>query len=108
GQAECAAVTQPRRGRCNGGRSRALRLTKGVALDALAVAVVVDVEAAREAEPDVERKRADERAGAIPAILEQRCERRNILRKPKSGILADAVLERIASRQDVRVRRQGD
>ncbi len=69
-------------------------------------AVVVDVEAAVEPEPRVERERADERAGPVTAILQDRGEGRSIGRKPKPGVVPDAVLGGKTAAQYVCVRRK--
>ena len=69
-------------------------------------AVVVDVEAAREAEARVEREGAHEGAGAVAARLQQRGQRVGPGREAEAGVVAHAVVEREAAREDVRVGRQ--
>src|SRR5206468_431841 len=69
---------------------------------------VVHVKAACEAEPRRERKRADERAGAIAARVQDRRERVDRRRETEAGVVADAVIDGIAPRENVRVRRQRD
>ena len=75
--------------------------------DAALADVAVDVEALREAELPVEGKCADECAGGQAALA---CDLRQCLRllvQPVAGVVPDAVLERVASREDARMRRQG-
>ena len=69
--------------------------------------VVVDVEPAVQPESRVQRERAHERAGAIAALLQARGQRGRARGEAEAGVVAHAVLERIAAREDVRVRRQG-
>ena len=69
-------------------------------------AVVVLVESACEAEPRVERERADERAGPIAARLEDRGERVERCRESEPGVVADPVFGREPAGEDVRVGRK--
>jgi hypothetical protein len=65
--------------------------------------IVVLIEPTREAETRVQRKGADEGARSVPPRFEDRRQRVHGLRKPEPGVVPDAVHERIAARQDVRV-----
>ncbi len=101
-----AALAHPLECGGDGRRRRALGHAEGDVGFALGEAVVVDVEAARQAEAGVEREGADEGAGAIAARVEQRRERVGGGRETEAGVFADAVAERIDAREDVGVRRQ--
>ena len=70
--------------------------------------IVVDVETWRQTEARIERKGADERAGAVVPRAQQRRQRRDLRRKTEAGVFAHAVAERIQAREDGGMRRQGD
>ena len=68
--------------------------------------VVVRVESAREAEPRVEHERADERAGAVPGVVQKRGERRRAGGERGGAVVADAVRRRCEAGKNGRVGRQ--
>ena len=70
--------------------------------------IVIGVEADAQAETAIERKPADERAGREPRGLQQCRDRRPARLEAIPGVVADAVLVRIPSAEDARVRRQRD
>ncbi len=74
----------------------------------LAVLVVVDIEAARQAPSRIERERRDERAGRIAALLQARGERWDVGTELRAGVVAEAVLEGEEPGQDVGVRGERD
>ena len=102
------AAVDPRQRRGDRVGASPFRNAERIPLDALPVPIVVDVESAPQAEPDVERKRADERAGAIAERLEPRGQRVDVGRKSEAGILANAVPEWIPPGEYVGVRRERD
>jgi hypothetical protein len=75
---------------------------------ALAVPVVVDVEAPGEAPAGVEREGRDEGARGVALILQALRERPNAGAKRRAGVVAEAVLEREKAGQDVGVRGERD
>src|SRR5262245_66185599 len=78
------------RGR-NRRRTGPLRLAERTPLGPFAVPVVVDIEAAREAEADVERKRAHERARPVALRLEHGRQRRELGWNAEARVLPHAV-----------------
>ena len=69
-------------------------------------AVVVDLEAAVQAEPRVEHERADEGARPIAGGLERGGERGRRIAESEGAVVAHAVPRRVARRHQRRVRRQ--
>ena len=57
----------------------------------VAIAVVVDVEASREAEARVQHERSHERSGPVPGVLQDRRQRRQFRSETKQSIRAHAV-----------------
>ena len=78
---------------------------RGAALG-VAEPVVVDVEPAVEAEARVEGERAHEGAGAIAGLAQERGQGVGVRREAEARVVADAVVERVAAGEDVRVRGQ--
>src|SRR5260370_918618 len=70
--------------------------------------IVVGVEAVREAEPTVEKERADEGRRAIATVAEDRGQGGEALREVEGAVVPDAVLEGIERGQDGRMRGQRD
>src|SRR5690606_2719475 len=62
--------------------------------------IVIDVEALVETAATVEREGADERAGREPRVFGNLGERARIVRHAIPAVVAHAVLERVATRQD--------
>ena len=99
---------QPLPGRGDRFDAATLGHTKRGVVFALPVAIVVDVEPASEAEAHVERERADEGRGPIPTRFEHCRQRVGVIGKSESGVLADAVMQRVSARENIGVRRQRD
>ena len=97
---------QPTECRGNGLGSRAFLLEKRRTCGRIDEGVVIDVEAARQAEPGVERKAADEGARVKSARLEARGERGFSGGQSEAGIVAHAVFGRQPAGEDVGVRGQ--
>ncbi len=72
----------------------------------LGVVIVVDVEAAVESEPGIERVGADESAGGIAGGMQHGRQRRHAGGHAKALVVAHPVLEGVEAGQDVGVRRQ--
>ena len=69
--------------------------------------IVVNGEAAVQAEPAVEDPRRHESGGAVAAARQDRGERRDVGRERRDAVVADAVLGRIQPGHEAAVRRQG-
>ena len=88
--------------------ARALLLPPAQPVISAQEAVVVDVEARGEPELRGEGERADEGPRPVAARLEEGGQRVDPPRKAEPGVVAHAVLQRIAPGQDVRVGGKGD
>jgi len=86
---------------------RTLREMKA-GVGARAIAIVVLVEAAIEAEPPIEHEGADKRPGAIAGLPQPFGQGRRLGSQSKRAVVADPVMRRNEAGQDARVRRQRD
>ena len=99
-------IGQPRAGERDDRGGRPLRHDEVRRRLRLAEVIVVDVEAAAETEPRVQRERADERGGRVAGGLQQRRGRARAGGHAVAAVVTNAVLVGIQARQDAGVRRQ--